>query len=146
MRCLKCVKLKSVFSCLGVIGVFAYQDASCRQWGSTFIFQGSMSTLRSLLNLCFFIRRSMLDVRCWTFIFFHYWPSEHSKKFIELFTQNSIVKCLIPSCIVHRSSNHPPIPVPSTQYPVPNQQALPFRLKKNFRPFFTLSEKILGEK
>jgi hypothetical protein len=25
-------------------------------------------------------------------------------------------------------------------------QALPFRLKKNFNPFFTLSEKILGEK
>jgi hypothetical protein len=25
-------------------------------------------------------------------------------------------------------------------------QALPFRLKKNFNPFLTLSEKILGEK
>ena len=25
-------------------------------------------------------------------------------------------------------------------------QARPFRLKKNFRPFFTLSEKIFGEK
>ena len=25
-------------------------------------------------------------------------------------------------------------------------QALPFRLKKNFKPFFTLSEKILAEK